>query len=162
MKEIYFIRHAKSSWADPSLSDIDRPLNGRGKRDAPFMASKLAEKVPHVGLILSSSAKRARKTASHFRKAIRHDDYVVLDDIYHAWPENLLEIVQGIDDSVEKALLFGHNPGFTSVYNKFSDEALYNLPTCGIFGLRCSSSWRDLDRTNTRVSLLMYPKMYIS
>ena len=162
MREIYFIRHAKSSWNNPSLSDIDRPLNGRGKRDAPFMADQLSKRLSHVDIILSSPAKRARKTAKEFRKAIVHHNYLILDEIYHAWPDSLIRTVKRLDDTINTALIFGHNPGFTSVYNQFSEEGLYNLPTCGIFSLKCSSSWADLDESNTKVDFLLYPKMFFS
>ena len=162
MKEIYFVRHAKSSWSKPMLADIDRPLNHRGKRDAPIMAQKLSEIVPRVDTIFSSPAKRARKTAKHFRNAIPHRDFVIMNEIYHAWPDTLIDIVRNIEESVNKALIFGHNPGFTSVYNYFSSELLHNLPTCGIFGLQCLSSWQDMDTTNTSVNVLLFPKMFFN
>jgi phosphohistidine phosphatase len=63
MKTIIIIRHAKSSWSDLRLDDFDRPLNKRGKRNAPFMGQKLKEKKIMPDIILSSPAKRARKTA---------------------------------------------------------------------------------------------------
>ena len=70
MKNLLLIRHAKSSWDDPLLSDQERPLNKRGKRDAPAMGLMLKEKGLHPDLILSSPAKRALKTAKLIAEAI--------------------------------------------------------------------------------------------
>ena len=162
VKQVYFIRHAKSSWEYPNLADIDRPLNKRGKRDAPFMAEKLAQTAPEVDLILSSPAQRAKDTAAEFLSRMNVKEYKELKQIYHAWTDTLIEIINSLDDEINSVLVFGHNPGFTYLFNHFSDEYLDNLPTCGIFGLLCSSSWSDLDTTNTTVNLLLYPKMFKS
>ena len=68
MKKLYLIRHAKSSWKDITLDDFDRPLNKRGKTDAPFMAQKLKDKNIYPDIIISSPAKRAKSTAKAFKK----------------------------------------------------------------------------------------------
>lgn len=162
MKRIFFIRHAKSSWADFKLADIDRPLNKRGHRDAPFMAEKLSAIMPTVDLIICSPARRAQETLTYFSNHVKSEQVQTLNQVYHASQETLLEVVHGIDPSVETALIFGHNPGFTMVYDHFADKFLDNLPTCGIFELRIDASWADADTTNTTVGHLIYPKLYLS
>ena len=71
MKQLILIRHAKSDWDDPSLDDFDRPLNGRGKRDAPLMAERLRDKDIKIDQFIASPAKRARKTAAIFTEAYK-------------------------------------------------------------------------------------------
>src|SRR4051794_9695084 len=66
MKTLILVRHAKSSWDQPGVSDIDRPLNERGKSDAPQMAKRLKERNIKIDLFISSPAKRAKKTAKYF------------------------------------------------------------------------------------------------
>src|SRR4029434_8634311 len=70
MKTLFLIRHAKSSWDDAALSDKDRPLDDRGKRDAPKMGKRLAKRDVKPDLILSSPAVRARTTAEIIAKKL--------------------------------------------------------------------------------------------
>lgn len=113
MKQLFLLRHAKSSWDDTSLDDHDRPLGARGEKDAPRVGRLLKEASDLPDLVVCSTAARARQTASLFLKAagysgpVRHER-----QIYEASPEGLLDVVRSIDDSVESAMLVGHNPGF--------------------------------------------------
>ena len=78
------IRHAKSSWSDPSLSDFDRPLNERGKRDAPKMARWFFENVQETPILFTSPANRALSTAKYFEKEFSSIKLNVVDNLYHA------------------------------------------------------------------------------
>ena len=160
-RRAYFIRHAKSSWADPTLKDFDRPLNKRGLRDGPNMASKMKSVVDYVDLALCSPAVRTRATMSLFANEITFGNIVFNKHIYHAWPDALVQILQELDDDLKSIMVFGHNPGFTEVFNLFAKAPIANLPTCGIFELECRSTWDDMDTTNTDARLLMYPKMFV-
>ncbi len=160
MKRIFFIRHAKSSWEDYSLSDLDRPLNKRGRRDAPIMAEKLSAIKSKVDIIICSPAKRAQETSTHFINAIDHTKVITIDRLYHASVYDIIDVVQAIDSDHNTAIIFGHNPGFTRLYNMFAKDSLDNLPTCGIFELLIDGPWNDLDSTNTNVGNLLYPKLY--
>ena len=139
MKKLFIIRHAKSSWADPTLKDFDRPLNDRGKKDAPFMSKFIADKYLAPSLIISSPAVRALKTAQHFAKAfdIKKEDIQKEKSLYHAYPEEVYDVIHMIDSDVDQAFIFGHNPTFTSIANHFTDEYIDNVPTCGIVYLEC-------------------------
>jgi len=112
MKTLFVLRHAKSSWDDPDLADYDRPLNGRGNETAPFMGKVMTRNKFTPALILASPAARARETAvlvrksAEFKADIKHDER-----IYEASPQTLLQVVAGIDDAFESAMLVGHNPG---------------------------------------------------
>ncbi len=163
MKKLYLVRHAKSSWSEPSLSDIDRPLNKRGMRDAPFMGKMLAAKGVKPDRIISSPAKRAHKTAKYFAKAmsIGKDDIVIDRRIYDAFPEDIFEIIREIDDRYQIVLLFGHNPTFTSFVNRFTNRFIDNVPTCGISGIESEAkTWEDFGTTNSELKVFYYPKQY--
>ena len=132
MKTLYILRHAKSCWADASLSDFERPLNERGIKTAPFMGKLMAEKNFQPDLILSSPAARAKQTAMMVKKAGRMQAEILYDErIYEASPLRLMEIVTEIDNSVESVLLVGHNPGFEGLV-KFLTSEFQSMPTAAL------------------------------
>lgn len=113
MKTIYLLRHAKSSWKDESLSDIERPLNGRGQKASETMGAFLKREKVMVDLVLSSSAVRARQTTDRLLAAANISTDVRFDErIYEAEVQRLLEIVKQIENTKKSVLLVGHNPGF--------------------------------------------------
>ena len=134
MKTLVIVRHAKSSWDDPGLSDHDRPLNKRGLEDAPEMGARLAKWGPPVDRVISSSAVRALTTAemvSH-EMGLPWDEIHIEDALYHATEEEVLDLIWEQDDYLDGLMLFGHNPGLTYLVNELSDLYLDNLPTCGV------------------------------
>ncbi|MEM6699040.1 MAG: histidine phosphatase family protein, partial [Bacteroidota bacterium] len=159
MKTIYFIRHAKSSWEDFSLRDIDRPLNDRGKRDAPKMARYLKDLQVQPDLIISSPAKRARKTAKIFREVLGNPPVEIENGIYEASTADIFRIVQDIKDDYSLVLLFGHNPTFTSIANQFTHELIMNVPTCGIIKVECEiDAWKNFSGEHGKLTAFYYPK----
>ena len=132
MKTLYLTRHAKSSWDDGILSDHDRPLNGRGLRDAPLMARLFAERKEPLDLLISSTATRAWATASFFAQALS----VPLDSVhtersaYHASAAALLSIVNGLPDHADRVMLFGHNPGMSIFCSDLCEKGPGELVTC--------------------------------
>ena len=161
MKEVYLVRHAKSSWDEVGLADHDRPLNKRGKRDAPKMASYLYETIGSLDVIVSSSAKRALLTAKQFQSAFEDelDELVIEEDLYHASSEEILTVISEIDDKYQRAAVFGHNPGFTSFANNFSSIYIENVPTTGIVGVKFDvNHWNEVSEANGSVFFFTYPK----
>lgn len=162
MKTLYLNRHAKSSWADAGLSDFDRPLNKRGKTDAPLMGKYLAEKrriSPEI--IISSPAKRAIKTAEIIAKEIGYPAKKIVrnEKIYEAGPSSILEMIQKIDNSYNSAMLFGHNPGFTSLASYLLNVNIGNIPTCGICRIDFDTdSWRKVEIESGTLVFFDYPK----
>jgi phosphohistidine phosphatase len=134
MKNLLLIRHAKSSWDDASLSDRERPLNKRGKRDAPYMGKLLWKTGFQPDVVLSSPAKRALKTAKLIAEEIDYPKKKIdiREDIYAQGVEALLEIVAGLDDDWERVALVGHNPALTDLANRLSGAEIDNIPTCGL------------------------------
>lgn len=135
MKELLILRHAKSSWKDPSLDDHDRPLNKRGKKAAKRMGQLLADEGIVPDRILSSTAVRARRTAERAAKAAGYGGAIELHrDLYHASPAGIMAEVARTDDDVGRLLVVGHNPGMevltgmlTGVYHRFPTGALMHV-----------------------------------
>ena len=126
------------------------------------MAEVLAERVGSIDVAVISIAKRARATAKRFLKEIEVKETIESHELYHAWIETILGLVRGLDNKHESAIFFGHNPGFTYVYNHFDDEGIYNLPTCGIFEIQSESeTWSSLSPSNSKTGLLLYPKLFV-
>jgi phosphohistidine phosphatase len=161
MKRLTLVRHAKSSWKDLSLADFDRPLNKRGKRDVPLTGQRLAALGRRPELIVSSPARRARKTAELIGRELGlADDRLVLEAaIYEAEPEALLEVVRGLDERWEHVMLIGHNPGLTEFGNLLTDCGIENIPTCGALCLDFDiGDWKSLGSGSGTVVFYDTPK----
>jgi phosphohistidine phosphatase len=112
MKRLFLLRHAKSSWDEPGLSDHDRPLAPRGVRATAVMAGHLRSEAIAPELVLCSSAQRTRETLEGIRDALGPDFVEEIErDLYAASAEHLLERVRAVDDAIESVMLIGHNPG---------------------------------------------------
>ncbi len=161
MKTIFLIRHAKSDWADASLNDFDRPLNERGKRDAPVMAHRLLDKKIKIDAFISSPAKRARKTAAIFAKAysVDKDDILFRDELYGAAEDVFYDVILHTDDKSESVAIFSHNPGITDFANLLTDTRVDNIPTCAVFALTADcDKWSSFKTADKRFLFFDYPK----
>jgi phosphohistidine phosphatase len=156
MKTLLLLRHAKSSWKDSDLDDHDRPLNKRGKKDAPKMGRLLREEEMLPDLVIASSAKRCRKTAEHvIHSSGYRGETRIHGELYEAGAEKLRQFLANLDDSIGCVLLIAHNPGMeelleplAGVYTPLSTAALahVDIPI---------DSWRDLtaDSRGTLIKL---------
>lgn len=163
MKRLYLVRHAKSSWKNPELDDFDRPLNKRGKRDAPLMGQRLREANVRPDLIISSPAKRARKTAKIIAAQIEYPGKKIqwTESLYAAGTLTLLQILHKIEDSVEQLMLVGHNPGLTLLAELLTSEAVDNIPTSGAFALDLDiESWSQTGEGSGIPVFFDYPKKH--
>ncbi|MXZ75819.1 MAG: histidine phosphatase family protein [Gemmatimonadetes bacterium] len=161
MKELILVRHAKSSWKDPALSDHERPLNKRGKRDAPEMGERLARSGSDPDLIVSSSAVRALDTARTIAGKLGYprERIVVEERLFHAGVAELLQVIRGVDDSVDILMLFGHNPGLTDLANHIGPREIFNMPTCAVLHLRFESeSWTEVGTIPIDEVMYDFPK----
>ncbi len=162
MKELYLIRHAKSSWADAQLKDIERPLNARGKHDAALMGRVLKERNERADIILCSPAKRSRKTAKKVAKQIAYDPkkIVVEPKIYESSAQTLLKLIRAQNDIYNTLFLVGHNPEL----NMFAYELVgfeQNIPTTGIVKIRFGcDTWKESSAKNASLEYFDYPKRY--
>jgi len=163
MKTVCFIRHAKSSWDQAGLADIDRPLNIRGKTTAPVMAQIMADKGYTPDLIISSTAKRARQTAKYFRKqfGIKKQAVQLEPTIYGGDEQCIFEIIRKIPDTLHTVFLFGHNPTMNYLAALFSEDRIH-VPTCGILVIQLAiDHWADIQPDHTGLKHFIYPKQFI-
>ena len=161
MKSLLIVRHAKSSWDNAALNDLDRPLNLRGKHDAPVMAKRLIKAGIKIGLFVSSPAKRARHTAEIFLHEFGRKDkeLVLVQELYNAQVQDFKEVVAGLDDQYDSVALFSHNPGITTFANILSSVRLDNMPTCSIFAVTSTAdSWQEFFGAGTTFWFFDYPK----
>ncbi len=161
MKRLFIIRHAKSSWKDVTLDDFDRPLNKRGKKDAPFMAKLLKDKKINPDLILSSPAERAKTTANIIAKELDLVDRLIFrDTIYESSLSTLINYIKKADDKNKTIFIVGHNPSLNALAYEFIDFD-ENIPTCGIVEIRFDiENWKDINENNANLISFEYPKKY--
>jgi phosphohistidine phosphatase len=145
MKELFIVRHAKSSWDAPELSDHDRPLNRRGKRDAPRMAQWLFEYGRIPDRIVSSTAKRARKTAEEIANRCGIAERLELNrELYFGDPESWVELLRDTGTEAACVMLVGHNPGVEDFLEQLTGQ-YERLPTAAIAHVELPvESWRDI------------------
>jgi phosphohistidine phosphatase len=144
MKTLLLLRHAKSSWHDDSIDDHDRPLNDRGRRDAPRMGALIAEKGLVPDRILTSTAVRARTTAAAVADACGfQDDLIEVGEMYLAPPVTLLECAARQSASITTMLLVAHNPGMATLVSAIAGESA-EMPTAALAQVRVDGEWADL------------------
>jgi phosphohistidine phosphatase len=163
MKTLILVRHAKSDWKAAYEDDFDRPLNDRGKRDANTMAERLFQKGVRIDLLVTSSARRARKTAKAFsdqyEKAVA--DMREIPELYLADARDISQVVSGLPDSASTVALFGHNPGITVYANAQGVVQIDEMPTCSVLALSSAvKHWSDFDRTEKKFLFFDQPKAY--
>ena len=161
MKDVILVRHAKSSWRDPTLDDRERPLNKRGERDAPEMGARLARRKDRPDLIVSSPAVRALETARIVARKLDYPrkDITVKERLYGAGIVELLDVIRHADESVATLMLFGHNPGLTELANHLGPREIPNLPTCGVLHLRFETdTWSVVGYARGDEVLFDFPK----
>jgi len=124
MKTLLILRHAKSSWSNPGSADIERPLNRRGKRDAPRMGMLLREEDLIPDIILCSPAKRAHKTAQSVSLECGYEGIIeIQEEFYPGDPDSFIEILAAIPDQIDSALIVGHNPGLEELLDVLTGES---------------------------------------
>lgn len=132
MKRLLLLRHAKSSWADTTLADFDRPLNERGRQAAPLVGKFIRERLLRPDQVICSPAKRTRETIALVLAAARIETDIRYDErIYEATLTRLLEVVSQIDDDKREVMLVGHNPGFEYLLERLTGESAA-MPTAAL------------------------------
>lgn len=160
MKTLLLLRHAKSSWDDPSLSDFDRPLARRGKKAAPRMGKALQQRGPLPDLILSSPAVRARRTIEAFRQGAKLDITPQFEEgLYDASSAQIIQIVRRLPDTSSCAMLVGHNPGCEDTLFRLTG-ACVSMPTAALACIELEvGRWKDVENANGRLVWRLTPKM---
>ncbi|MGK7891144.1 MAG: histidine phosphatase family protein [Leptolyngbyaceae cyanobacterium] len=164
MKTLFLLRHAKSSWADVSLADRDRPLNPRGQRDAPRMAQWLAQQALQPTCIVTSPAARTTATAQIMAAGLGLSpaDISPNAQIYEATPDDLVQVIRGFDSLEQPShhiLLVGHNPGMTALLNRIDGVTIDNVPTCGLATVQFAvETWGAIAIHSATLVSFQYPK----
>lgn len=161
MKYLTLLRHAKSSWKDPDCDDFDRPLNKRGRHNAPLIGRRLAMlgEVPEI--IISSPARRARNTAEVVAATLDYQTAAIRYDqrIYEAGLETLVELISQFDNAWQDVMLVGHNPGLTDLAKALAPCTFDNIVTCGVVKLAFDiDAWRDIQLYSARLLFYDFPK----
>ena len=163
MKTLSILRHAKSSWSDPTIDDRDRPLNKRGKRDAPLMGRRMIESAIRPSLILSSPATRAWATACTVAREISYPREFLQRDsrLYLASVEQIVSVLAEQDQGFNSILLIGHNPGLTEFANRLAPGLTSNVPTCGLVAVELDTdSWDLTELPRCKLLTYDYPKRH--
>jgi len=161
MKTLTLVRHAKSSWKDNSLADRDRPLNKRGKRDAPEMGRRIAAAGIRPSLIVSSPAVRAWTTAKIIANEIGYPrEFLQRDNgLYLASVNGILDVIVAQDPGFNNLMLVGHNPGFTDFANYLVPGLTNNMPTAGVVSVELDSEdWSLYDKPAAELLFYDFPK----
>lgn len=159
VKALFILRHAKSSWDDPSLADFARPLNDRGMSTAPFMGRLMRDKGLAPDIILSSPAKRAKKTAKLAKEAAEFAAEIQYDErIYEASPQALRQVISELDDAHNSAMLVGHNPGMEGFIRLLTGQT-EAVPTAALAVIRLDlDRWNKIDDGCGTVEAIFRPK----
>ena len=151
MKTIYIIRHGKSSWEADFVEDIDRALTERGVRDAYTMGKRLSDRKLIPEIIYSSPANRAMHTAIIMARVMQipEENIFMKRGLYMAYKGDIKNIIDNAPEKISSLAIFGHNPSFGSLVNKFIKEPLENFPTSGVAVLSFDTdSWKDISPEN--------------
>jgi phosphohistidine phosphatase len=156
MKTLLLLRHAKSSWKEQDLPDRDRPLNKRGRNDAPRMGKLLKDEDLIPDLIVSSTAVRAKKTAELVAKACKYKGKIVLDHSpYGAEPGAYIKILEGLSDKNMVALVVGHSPSVEETVGLLTGSLDVIMPTCALAKITLPiQNWAELKKLKIKGKLL--------
>jgi phosphohistidine phosphatase len=166
VKKIHLIRHAKSSWDDPSLNDIERPLNPKGIKSCGVMASHILDAGCQFTSIFCSPAVRAQSSIELISQSIPEISiqWQTEQDLYCFDSGSLYDWCRVQDDSLSELVIVGHNPALTDFCNELSSSDLKNIPTCGYVQLTAlsKSSWQEISETGFELTSFIKPKAFMS
>ncbi|MBN2823688.1 MAG: histidine phosphatase [Campylobacterales bacterium] len=162
MKTLYLIRHAKSNWKDTKLSDFERGLSRKGKKDLKSMSSYIALSGVEPNLVLSSCALRAQLSIDAIIDKLEYSGKIhYINELYMEKPKTLLNVISLQDDNYDKMMLMGHNPELTELANIFLKEQIHKLPTLGLIEIKFEmEKWEDILETNGKMGLFLYPNQF--
>lgn len=160
IKEIFLIRHAKSSWANEGLDDYDRPLNDRGIASAKVMSAWLQLELGNQIEVFHSSALRTTQTYNELKK---NDAFSVdarsFKELYHASANTIIAHALLAKQQTKQLLIIGHNPGISEAVNALSDSNVYHMPTLAIARIAFEvDDWKAIHRGTGMLKSLVTPK----
>jgi len=163
MKTLYIVRHAKSSWKNADLKDIERPLKASGKKDAELVAEQLRKDKIHPEYFLSSPAVRAYATAKIFAKILEFpkDKIEINTSVYGSSVEELHTLILGMDNQYHSLMLFGHDPTLCNFVSFLTKQHYEKVPTSGVVAIQFhADNWNEIQPQSGKVKFFIYPKMF--
>jgi phosphohistidine phosphatase len=162
MKTLYLIRHAKSGWSQPNISDFERNLSKRGKKDVNTIGSYLALRGINPDLILSSCALRAQETTDLLSKKMDFNGVkYYLEELYLTSMDAIKEIIMIQDDNVESMFVIGHNPQLHELANSLTHEHISKFPSLGVVAIEFDiESWNEVDSVKGKLDFFIFPKQF--
>jgi phosphohistidine phosphatase len=160
MKTLFLVRHAKSSWANETISDIDRPLNERGYADAKMVSMHLFQKNFIPEIIFSSPAVRALTTALIFSRTLNYSEekIVIEKKLYESKTEDYLECIASVNDNFQSAMFVGHNNNMDEVAHFLCPSFADEMKTCAVLGIVFNAdSWKNILPQNSSLQLFVIP-----
>jgi phosphohistidine phosphatase len=166
-RNLLLLRHAKSDWDDPSLADHDRPLAPRGAKAVGRLREYLAGSGYRPDVVLCSSSRRTVDTLDGIRAALPKRARIdVVDELYLAGPDTLLQLLRGLDGKVHDAMVIGHNPGLEDLATLLAGSGDAGLraqlaakfPTGAVAALSFDGPWADLGEGAARIDALFVPR----
>ena len=167
MRELLLLRHAKSSRNDATLADFDRPLSGRGRKDAPRMGALMAARGWTPDHAIVSPALRTRQTWDLMRPALGEVATHCDETIYEAAPEAILAAIRAAPPGARRLLVIGHNPGLEDLSAILASDrsdapSLATLrekfPTGALARFAVEAEWRNLAGGGARLTDFVRPK----
>ena len=161
MKTLYIVRHAKSSWEYDGVKDIDRPLKKRGIKDVYLISNVIHKKIACPDVFVASCANRALHTALIFSYTFNYPlaNIKISKSLYSFSDGYLIKTVKALDDGFDSSIIFSHDHGISSFVNKFGNELLDHVPTCGVVGIKFDTNhWKNIKSGTT--FLTEFPKYY--
>jgi phosphohistidine phosphatase len=162
---LYLLRHAKSSWADPTLADHDRPLSPRGRRDAKRIADHLLRLGISPGLVLCSTSRRTRETLELVGSALDAATVSLEPELYGASAETLLGRLHAVPEDVASVMLIGHNPGLEDLALLLATDGPEvgrletKFPTAALATLTlATTTWQRLSEADAVLAAYVVPK----
>ena len=159
MNQLFLLRHAKSSWASNHLSDFDRPLNNRGRRNAMDLGESFFEKKLKIDHVLCSPSARTKETFDIIQSISNFaSHHKFIDSIYHSSVENLIEILSQINLETTSVMIIGHNPSMHLMTELLVNQTIDKFPTCALAQIKIVDSWDKLRKHQNKLINFRKPK----
>ena len=162
MKTIYLIKHAKSDWSVSGISDAERDISKKGRKDIKTIGSYLTLRGILPDIILSSYALRAAQTSDILAQTIQSEaPKHYLNELYLTSADEIKEIIMVQDEAIESMFIVGHNPQLTELANMLTDEHIAKIPSLGIVAIDFDiDDWSELENKNGEIDFFIYPKQF--
>ena len=142
MKNLFLLRHAKSSWDNTALTDFDRPLSKRGISNAILLSQYIQKHCISFDLVLSSPSERTQSTLDLVLSYFDPIPITTLkESIYHASASTLTQLIKQQDDEINNLLIIGHNPGLHVLAESLTNESIVKFPTCAFAKITYFNHW---------------------